>query len=214
MILDRYRKKYFIKFPPTRGLGRLEGFLSRMRASKAKKCLYKSMSGKERRRLVDIGCGLYPVFLLTSGFREKYGLDQFMCERDSIKRRITYYPFDMCKGERVPFETGFADAVTMLAVFEHLDADRLPFILKEVGRVLRPGGHFFMTTPATWSKGVLFLMTKMNLVSAEETDEHRTNLSSNEIKKRLYASGFENVRSGYFELFLNRWFLATKGPKM
>lgn len=60
----------------------------------------------------------------------------------------------------------------MLAVVEYLDPGKLSLLVKEIYRVLAPGGVFIMTTPASWIDGLLKSMSRLGLVSKEEIDEH------------------------------------------
>jgi SAM-dependent methyltransferase len=50
--------------------------------------------------------------------------------------------------QAIPFENGSFDVVVMSEVLEHLSDEALDKTLKEVHRVLRPGGKFIGTTPA------------------------------------------------------------------
>lgn len=58
---------------------------------------------------------------------------------------------DIGNGSALPFEDAFFDAVTMLAVFERIEADPLHKLLLEIRRVLRPGAIYVMTTPISWT---------------------------------------------------------------
>lgn len=51
---------------------------------------------------------------------------------------------DMCA---MPFKTGAFDTVFSIEVLEHLPGERLTHGLREVRRVLRPGGHAILVTP-------------------------------------------------------------------
>lgn len=57
----------------TRGNGRLEGFLARLRARMANRLIPDELRSG---RIVDIGCGSYPYFLTTTTFAHRYGLDR------------------------------------------------------------------------------------------------------------------------------------------
>lgn len=49
--------------------------------------------------------------------------------------------------ERMPYADGAFDAVVCSEVFEHLSADQLQAGLREIGRVLAPGGRLYGTVP-------------------------------------------------------------------
>ncbi|MDP2947815.1 MAG: hypothetical protein Q8N88_06895, partial [Nanoarchaeota archaeon] len=57
---------------PTRGTGLLEKYLAKKRAHMANKLIPESL---RRGRILDVGCGETPFFLLNTKFNEKYGID-------------------------------------------------------------------------------------------------------------------------------------------
>jgi hypothetical protein len=69
-----------------------------------------------------------------------------------------------------------------------------------------------MTTPAGWTGGLLRLMARLKLVSAEEIRDHKDTYAPEKITRILESSGFkrENIESGYFEFFMNIWVKARK----
>ena len=76
--------------------------------------------------------------------------------------------------------------------------------------MLRPGGQFIATTPASWTGPILTFLAKIGMLSKEEIEEHRDLLTRAEMEALLRASDFSQVRSGLFELGLNSWFLAVR----
>jgi SAM-dependent methyltransferase len=196
----------------TRGHGLLEGFLARRRAGRANRLIPTELRPG---RILDVGCGLYPLFLSRCTFAEKFGIDQVVEEThpdDPALKDITLVKFDVEQDGRFPFDDGFFDVVTALAVFEHMEQRRLVPLLAEVRRVLRPGGRLVMTTPAAWTGGILTLMAKLRLVSAVEIEEHEGAYSRAAIHTTLRDAGFrpDKIRSGYFELLMNTWCCAVK----
>lgn len=194
------------------GYGLLEEFLARQRSNMANKLIPDpSRAG----RILDIGCGAYPFFLLKTQFAEKYGLDRLVSDQDVQRfqqRAVTLRGCDLQQDERLPFENDYLDVVTMLAVFEHLEPERLVSILREIHRVLRPGGLYIMTTPPPWTERLLHLMAVMKLVSGHGVEEHKDAYNSARIRALLCQGGFlrEHIRCGYFELFMNLWATARK----
>jgi SAM-dependent methyltransferase len=191
----------------TRGFGFLEGFLARQRARMANRLIPQSHRGG---RLLDIGCGAYPYFLFHTQFREKYGVDQVVSEAlaaECVGNKTYLINFDIHRPEALPFKSQFFDVVTMLAVFEHVEPRRLPTLLGEIHRVLRPGGVFIVTTPAAWTDHLLRTMAKMRLVSPIEIDDHKDTYTHSKIAGYLDASHFRREKSkfGYFEFRMNLW---------
>lgn len=110
----------------------------------------------------------------------------------------------------LPYDDDTFDAVTMLASIEHIDYPQET--VKEVGRVLRPGGYFVLTTPSSWTEPILTLLARVGLLSREELDEHRDLLSPQELREMVLEAGFppEHFEIGTFELGLNQWVRARR----
>ena len=137
----------------TRGSGLLEPFLARLRAGRANKLIPKEL---RQGRILDIGCGSYPYFLSHTSFTEKFSVDQQPPSRDY--EEINWLVLDFNKVPQLPFEDNFFNVVTLLAVVEHLNPKMLVELLREANRVLKPGGILLLTTPASWTDGILNLM--------------------------------------------------------
>ncbi|MCK4911030.1 MAG: methyltransferase domain-containing protein [Thermodesulfovibrionales bacterium] len=192
----------------TRGSGLLEGFLARKRAEKANGLI---PPGHRSGRILDVGSGNYPYFLVNTEFKEKFGID-IKVNRDLVPDGITLTSHDFHKNTALPFEDGFFDAVTMLAVFEHIKVDTLPELVHEILRVLRPGGVYVLTTPAFWTDMILKSMAKAGLLSAVEVEDHKALYSKRKVSSILQTAGFpaSEIHSGYFELSMNIWAMARK----
>jgi SAM-dependent methyltransferase len=162
-------------------------------------------------RILDIGCGSYPAFLRGTRFAERYGLDR-VAIADIKETGLKLVEHDIADRSGLPFESGFFDVVTMLAVFEHLETQSLQSLLQEIKRVLRPGGTYVMTTPVQWTEGILKVMSRVRLVSDEEVSEHKAQYSHREVVAMLLAAGFDRaqIRHGTFELGMNLWAAARR----
>jgi SAM-dependent methyltransferase len=192
----------------TRGHGLLEGFLARQRARMADSLIPENLRPG---RILDLGCGSYPAFLMTTRFGERYGLDRVALP-DVGHSGIKLIAHDIAGSSPLPFEAGYFDVVTMLAVFEHLEVATLRGLLREIRRVTRPGGLFVMTTPVRWTEGILKLMSRLELVSDEEVSEHKAQYSHGEVVALLVEAGFDRtgIRHGTFELGANLWAAARR----
>jgi ubiquinone/menaquinone biosynthesis C-methylase UbiE len=129
--------------------------------------------------------------------------------RDYDIRLVNY---DIEKADRLPFNNEYFNIVTMLAVFEHIEPERLVTILQDVYRVLKPNGTYILTTPSKWADGLLRCMAKLKLVSSVEIEEHKDLYTPAKIRSILGQANFSEakLRFGYFEIFLNIWATATK----
>jgi len=195
----------------TRGNGLLEKFLAKRRSDVANGLIPFS---HRKGRILDIGCGSYPFFLVNTEYSEKYGIDRIGKEalNNENTAGINLLNFDIEKSEPMPFPDNYFSAVTALAVVEHIAPSVFLGLLKEIKRVLIPGGVYVMTTPAPWSGGLLDLMVKLRLVSSDEIEEHKAEWGRNNLLRAVTKNGFvkENVRFGYFEIFMNTWMAVIK----
>lgn len=196
------------KVRPTRGGGLLEPLLARMRARKANRLIPPQLRDG---RILDIGCGSFPYFLSHTFFREKFALDR-VNPQSEIAGDIHWHNSDLNQDTQLPFPDRFFSIVTMLAVVEHLDPEKLESLLSEVYRILAPGGTLIITTPAAWSDGLLRAMARVNLVSREEIEEHAYAYTLPILGWYFGRAGFPRtlMRFGYFELGLNMWATATR----
>jgi SAM-dependent methyltransferase len=193
---------------PTRGSGLLEPFLARLRARKANSLIPPHLRSG---RILDVGCGSFPYFLAHTEFAEKFALDQ--AERPATAPSgVEWHTLDLHRVEHFPFPDSHFHAVTMLAVIEHLDPERLVGLFREVRRTLVPGGVLVLTTPAPWSDSLLHFMAWIGLVSEEEIEEHQFPYNLPLIGWYFGTAGFNmrKLRFGYFEAWLNLWAVAER----
>ena len=190
----------------TRGSGILEGYLSRMRMKMANSLIPDNL---RTGRILDVGCGSYPGFILNTAFQEKHGIDKVVKsdEQGIQKTGIYVKQYDLEREGVLPYPNGFADIVTLLAVIEHINPEKIISILKELKRILKSNGVLIITTPSGWTDCILRIFAKLNIVSKEEINEHKDLYTQNKLKKLLLQAGFKNedMRFGFFELFMNIW---------
>jgi SAM-dependent methyltransferase len=192
----------------TRGHGLLEGFLAAQRSRHADRLIPDSARSG---RILDVGCGSYPIFLTRTRFSERYGLDRVV-PNGLQEPGLTLIDHDLADPRGLPFADGFFAVVTMLAVLEHLDEDLLVNLIAEIRRVLAGRGLLVLTTPARWTTPVLRAMSRIGLVSSEEIDEHKQQHSKDQIVQLLGVGGFapQHVEVGSFELGMNLWARARR----
>lgn len=192
----------------TRGYGLLEKQLAKQRAKVANRLIPTRLRAG---RLLDVGCGAHPFFLLHTVFQTKFGLDHAVKPVED-NESINLLPFDLHKETVLPFDDDYFDVVTMLAVFEHIEPERLAGVLNEIRRVLKPGGLYILTTPAGWTDKLLRMFAKLRLVSSVEIDDHKDAYNHAKIVSLLLNAKFKeaNITCGWFELFVNLWVSAEK----
>lgn len=192
----------------TRGFGLLEVFLAKKRANTANKLI----KGKLKKgRVLDIGCGSFPYFLVSTDFKEKHGIDGHIDRAGFKLKDVTLKKMNVEK-DKIPYKTNYFDVVVMLAVFEHIHPEKLTSVLSEVKRVLKKNGTLILTTPAPWAVPVLWLFSRVGLISKLEIDDHKPLSSPKKIREFLKRGGFEKrkIRQGFFESGFNIWVTAKK----
>jgi ubiquinone/menaquinone biosynthesis C-methylase UbiE len=152
--------------------------------------------------------------MLTT-FSEKFGIDKAFSaswQTELKDQSLELMRHDIDPEGSLPFYDEYFDAVTMLAVFEHIGHQNLPKISQELYRVLKRGGLLIITTPAGWTGFILNGMARLRLISSEEIRDHKGLYTSDSIIKILQRGGFtsENIEVGYFEFYMNTWVTAIK----
>lgn len=93
-------------------------------------------------RLLDVGCGNRPYEkTFFAGATQYIGTD-YLSDRSQ--------PEVVCSALELPFADGSFDTVVSTEVLEHVP-DPLR-ALREMQRVLRPGGHLILSTPLYWPR--------------------------------------------------------------
>jgi SAM-dependent methyltransferase len=140
--------------------------------------------GKRRPRILDVGCGTGANIQMLSKFGLAEGVD------------VSHEALEFCRArgvakvkqgvaEALPYEDASFDLVTGLDVVEHLDDDVAG--LKEMRRVLRPGGRALVFVPA-----FMFLWGVQDDIS-----HHRRRYTAGELKATLADAGLQIERATY-----------------
>jgi SAM-dependent methyltransferase len=140
--------------------------------------------GRERPRILDVGCGTGANLELLAGFGEAEGVD-VSADALSFCRARGLLNVRQGAAEKLPYEDGSFDLVTALDVVEHLDDDTAG--LKEMRRVLRPGGRALLFVPA-----FMFLWGVQDDIS-----HHRRRYTLAGLREVVRGAGFEVERATY-----------------
>lgn len=114
------------------------------------------VSARRKGRYLDIGSGGIAYTVIEAA---RLGWDAVGCDLsiEGIRNAIAFAKdqgvqdrtkFVVCSAEALPFKPGMFDAISCIAVLEHLVRDDLA--AGEIGRVCVPGGRFFVTVPNSW----------------------------------------------------------------
>lgn len=97
------------------------------------------------RRGLDIGCGTGANFALLAPYGRFLGTE-IVREACTDGTEVPPRPVALARGEQLPFADGSLGLCTMFDVLEHVAAEDR--VLREVHRVLRPGGKLLISVPA------------------------------------------------------------------
>jgi SAM-dependent methyltransferase len=130
---------------------------------------------------LDIGCGTGAFLPVLARYAEHVvGVDPLAEEDGDLVR---------ASAEHLPFDSDSFDVVVALDVLEHADDATA---LKEVRRVLRPGGVVILTVPALpwlWS-------------ARDELAGHRRRYRRRELTRLVETAGLEVTETAYYQFVL------------
>ena len=150
---------------------------------------YVSKRPASARRVLDIGCGTGTMLTYLARYGEAEGIDVDAEAIDYCRARgLTRV--SQAGADGLPFAENTFGLVTALDVIEHVDDDQ--GALREVRRVLRPGGSFLLTVPA-----YRFLWG-----AQDDINLHKRRYVAPEIRERLRSAGLEVVRLTYINAVL------------
>ncbi len=164
-------------------------FVARRRILLAILNRYMGASTAGVRRILDVGCGTGTMLTYLARFGNAEGVD--------IDPEAVGYCHDrglnqvrQSAADSLPFDDATFELVTALDVIEHIDDDL--GALREVRRVLRPGGRLLLTVPA-----YRFLWGRQ-----DEINLHKRRYVSRQVRKRLQSAGFDVQRLTYMNAIL------------
>ena len=150
---------------------------------------YMGADKPDGRRVLDVGCGTGTMLTYLARYGKPEGVDIDAeaidyCHARGLER-VSQAP-----AESLPYGDDTFDLVTALDVIEHTDDDIA--VLREVGRVLRPGGKVLLTVPA-----YRFLWGRQ-----DEINLHKRRYRAKQVRERLKTSGFDVLRLTYINAAL------------
>lgn len=154
--------------------------------------------------LADLGCGSGALItFFKAKISRAYGIDLSLpqCNTPDFEFKIGNL------NQAIPLPDACLDVATALALLEHLE-DAEQFV-KEVHRILKPGGVCVATTPSPMAKPVLeFLAYRLKIISIRDIEDHKTYFEDRTLKDLFRA--FSSVRVTTFQLGLNQLIVAQK----
>lgn len=137
-LISRLRREAFLPTP----LGMVIGSKYILRDG-LHKCILGFAPGVEG-NVLDFGCGSKPYESVFTRATNYVGVDIEVSGHGHQNSRVDVF-YD---GKSLPFPDGHFDAVVSFEVFEHVF--NLEEVLREIRRVLKPGGKLLVTIPFAW----------------------------------------------------------------
>jgi len=157
-------------------------------------------------RLIDIGAHEGQLFeRLGPALREGFGIEPLLTrEIRADKYRVIpgYFPQSRPEGE------GW-DAITLLAVLEHIPTHEQAALVKGCYDALRDGGLVIITVPSPQVDRILSVLRSLRLIDGMSLEQHHGFEPSD--TQNIFASPwFELAHKGTFQLGLNHLFVFRK----
>jgi 2-polyprenyl-3-methyl-5-hydroxy-6-metoxy-1,4-benzoquinol methylase len=169
--------------------------------------------------LADVGCGRGDLWQVLRGrFRSCVGLDAV--RYDGLPDEVEYHAADL-DSARLPLADAAVDVAAAVEVIEHLENPRA--LVRELTRIVRPGGWVVVTTPNQLSALSLLTLALKGRFSAfqdEAYPAHRTALLEIDLQRIFAESGLLNIAvtfTGLGRVPLSAWHypdaIARLGPR-
>ena len=165
----------------------------------------------KNKKALDVGCG--------GGYICEYlaGLDAIVHGTDIMQRSLDEaqnhaiqnnlrIEYSLCTEEKLPFNDNDIDLVTCFDVLEHVSDKQIT--LKEIYRVLNPGGWFFFDTPnKTFLSKLLAIWLVEDVFRAIPKGGHDWNnfINPDDLRRLLEKTGFKNIDFAGIKLNLGQW---------
>ena len=153
--------------------------------------------------MLDVGCADGALFGQgRSRIASGVGIDTRETDvwvEGQYERRTGRFPDDVRAGERF-------DAVTMLAVVEHLPGNEITRWATAVPDVLRPRGRLIITAPSPMVDHILHVGIRLRLLDGMEAHEHH-GFDPRDVPTIFSVPGVTLERQRRFELGLNNLFV-------
>jgi len=154
-------------------------------------------------RLLDIGCGDGALFRhLSDRAIEGIGIDPTL---DASSDHGTYRLIKGWFPQDLPSSEGF-DAITMLAMLEHVPPDIQAEMATACARLLNPSGRLIITVPSNRIDPLLGLLKRVRLIDGMSLEQHY-GFDPTTTPALFSTDGLELINAKTFEFGLNHLYV-------
>lgn len=189
--LDRYYPQSYYRKSSGRRFPAIVEFLQRRTYASRARAVERAMGGRKG-RVIDVGCG--PGWLLREfdargweAMGTELSIAAASFARDELKLKVESRELSELK-----FPDGHFDAVTLWHVLEHIPEPSA--LLREIGRILKPGGVLLVGAPNWGSLGSRLSRSKWFQL---DVPRHVNHFTAERLKRELAAVGLEVRRQIY-----------------
>jgi len=158
----------------------------------------------EGSRVLDVGCRDGQLFrVLGSSLTEGLGIDP------DLDGTITAPKYQLVQGwfpAELPDGVRRFDAITMLALFEHISPEDQPKVVARCKDLLNPNGLVVLTIPSKQVDAILDVLEKVKLVVDDSIHQHYGFDAKSDTEPVFHAGGFTTAHRSSFQLGLNNLF--------
>ncbi len=168
------------------------------------------------KKILDIGCGYgwCELNFLNRGAKAIVASEVTEGDLETIKSNIknSRVKFQVADATKLPFANSSFDTVVCWEVLEHIPPKTEETMFREVSRVLKPGGRFYLSTPfASWPSKLFdpaWWLIKHRHYSLEKLRQfsHQAGLTVN----KLFVKGVQWEILYALNMYFSKWVLRRR----
>lgn len=145
-IFDKYGESYDGVMKKSIGfMRRGHDYYTKAKADDLLQSLRQMYGDTRKLRVLDVGCGVGKTdALLFPNLGKLCGVDVSSVSVERAQRENPQVDYSVYDGQTLPFENATVDAAFLICVLHHVVPEARVALLREVRRVVRPGGAVFV----------------------------------------------------------------------
>jgi ubiquinone/menaquinone biosynthesis C-methylase UbiE len=173
------------------------------------------------KRILDIGCGPLGTLEWIKDAELCIGLDPLALAYRQFGTASHSMTYVAAESERIPFPSNYFDFVSSFNSLDHVD--RLQPVLKEIERVIAPGGTFLLITdihdaptvnePQAFGWEIADMFPGFECLQSERLEKHLSGVYDSLFERRPFDFSNTSVRYGMFAaMFRKNGAVTTRSP--